>query len=145
MKLLIQRVSQAQVNVDNKLVSEIKQGLLVFIGITHDDDESKIEWLVNKLINLRIFEDEQGKMNLSLLDKNYDILLISQFTLYANCERGRRPDFIAAAKPEFAKALYNKFSQTLEESYKKPQEGIFGADMKVSLINDGPVTIILER
>ncbi len=145
MKLLIQRVTQAQVKVNNELVSEIKEGLLVFIGIATNDDESKIDWLVNKLINLRIFEDEQGKMNLSLLDMNYDVLLISQFTFYANCERGRRPDFISAAKPEFAQELYKKFSQKLEEVYKKPQEGIFGADMKVSLLNDGPVTIILER
>ncbi len=145
MKLLIQRVTQAQVKVNNELVSEIKEGLLVFIGITTNDDENKIDWLVNKLINLRIFEDDQGKMNLSLIDKDYDILLISQFTLYANCERGRRPDFISAAKPEFAQELYKKFSQELEEVYKKPQEGIFGADMKVSLLNDGPVTIMLER
>lgn len=145
MKLLLQRVNQAQVHVDNKLISKIEQGLLVFIGVAATDDENKIEWLVKKLINLRIFEDEQGKMNLSLIDKNYDILLISQFTLYANCDRGRRPDFISAAKAELAEELYIKFSYKITEMYKAPQLGIFGADMKVSLLNDGPVTIILER
>lgn len=145
MKLLIQRVSHAEVVVDNKLISGIGKGLLVFIGIAENDDESKINWLVNKLINLRIFEDEQGKMNLSLIDKDYEIMLISQFTLYANCERGRRPDFITAAKPELAQALYNKFSLKIKELFKTPKEGIFGADMNVSLLNDGPVTIILER
>jgi len=144
MKLLIQRVSQASVHVDNKLISHIERGLLVFIGIAENDDESKIEWLVNRLIHLRIFEDDKGKMNLSLLDLNYDILLISQFTLYANCDRGRRPDFISAAKPDRAQELYNKFSQQIADVYKTPQKGIFGADMKVSLLNDGPVTIILE-
>ncbi len=145
MKLLIQRVNQAQVHVDNKLISKIEQGFLVFIGVADTDDENKIEWLVKKLINLRIFEDEQGKMNLSLIDKNYDILLISQFTLYANCDRGRRPDFISAAKAELAEELYIKFSHKITELYKAPQLGIFGTDMKVSLLNDGPVTIILER
>jgi D-tyrosyl-tRNA(Tyr) deacylase len=144
-KLLIQRVTSANVVVDNKLISEIKNGLLVFIGIAEDDDESKIDWLAKKLINLRIFEDDKGKMNLSLIDKDYDILLISQFTLYANCERGRRPDFISAAKPEKALDLYKEFSSKLTKIYKSPQEGIFGADMKVSLLNDGPVTIILEK
>lgn len=145
MKLLVQRVSQAEVRVDNKLISHIKNGLLVLIGIATDDDESKIEWLVNKLINLRIFEDEQGKMNLSLIDKDYDILLISQFTLYADCSRGRRPDFIQAAKPKLAQDLYNKFSHKLTQLYKAPQEGIFGADMKVNLTNDGPVTVMITR
>lgn len=145
MKLLIQRVSHAEVVVDNNLISEIKNGLLVFIGVGEEDDESKIDWLVNKLINLRIFEDEQGKMNLSLMDKDYDILLISQFTLYANCDRGRRPDFISAAKPQLAQELYNKFSKRISDAYKCPKLGVFGADMKVSLTNDGPVTIMLER
>jgi len=145
MKLLIQRVSQAEVAVDKKLISQIGNGLVVLIGVADNDDESKIDWLVNKLINLRIFEDDKGKMNLSLIDKNYDILLISQFTLYANCDRGRRPDFISAAKPELAQDLYNKFSERLTQIFKAPQEGIFGADMKVTLTNDGPVTIMLER
>ncbi len=145
MRLLIQRVKEASVVVDDKIISKIDKGLLVFIGIAEDDDESSLEWLVNKVLNLRIFEDNQGKMNLSLLELNYDLLLISQFTLYANCERGRRPDFIKAAKPEDAHKLYDKFSQKIKDKYKSPQEGIFGADMKVSLINDGPVTIMLER
>lgn len=145
MKLLIQRVSEASVTVDNKIVSQINQGLLVFIGISKDDDESQIDWLVNKLINLRIFEDENHKMNLSLQDLDLEILLISQFTLYANCVRGRRPDFIEAARPDHAMSLYSKFSQKLTDIYKAPKTGIFGADMKVSLINDGPVTISLEH
>jgi D-tyrosyl-tRNA(Tyr) deacylase len=144
-KLLIQRVTKANVVVDNNLFSQINNGLLVLIGIADDDDESKIEWLVNKLVNLRIFEDDEGKMNLSLIDKSYDILLISQFTLYADCSRGRRPDFITAAKPELAQDLYNKFSQRIGKLYKTPKLGVFGADMKVTLTNDGPVTIMLER
>lgn len=145
MKLLIQRVKEASVTVDQKLISKIENGLLVFIGFSEDDDESKLDWLVNKLINLRIFEDNQGKMNLSLRDLDYNILLISQFTLYANCSRGRRPDFTSAAKAELAEKLYNEFAYRLEVNYKKALTGIFGADMKVALLNDGPVTIILEK
>ncbi len=145
MRLLIQRVSNAAVVVDNNLISEIKNGLLVFIGISADDNESTIDWLVNKLLNLRIFEDDTGKMNLSVSDLNYDIMIISQFTLYANCKRGRRPDFTNAGKPEQAEKLYNSFIKELESKYKAPKTGIFGADMKVSLLNDGPVTIILEK
>jgi D-tyrosyl-tRNA(Tyr) deacylase len=145
MKLLIQRVTQASVVVDGSEISKIAQGLLVFIGIAEQDDESQIDWLVNKLIKLRIFEDDQGKMNLSLSDLNYEIMLISQFTLYANSKRGLRPDFTEAAKPDQAQRLYNIFIERLKVKYKAPKTGVFGADMKVSLLNDGPVTIILEK
>lgn len=145
MKLLIQRVSSASVKVDNELISEIKQGLLVFIGVSQEDSSKSIEWLANKLVNLRIFEDNEGKMNLSVQDIKGEIMVISQFTLYANCEKGRRPSFIEAGEPEMANQLYEEFCEKVKEYYKEPQKGIFGADMKISLVNDGPVTIILER
>ena len=145
MRLLIQRVTEASVTVDKKLVSEIKHGLLVFIGIAKEDTEAQLEWLCNKLIGLRIFEDEGGKMNLSLADIKGEVLLVSQFTLYANCQRGRRPDFTNAGKPDKAEELYEKFATMLAQKYSAPKMGIFGADMKVALLNDGPVTILLER
>ncbi|MCK9329181.1 MAG: D-aminoacyl-tRNA deacylase [Candidatus Cloacimonetes bacterium] len=144
MKLLIQRVINAEVKVDNKTISEINQGLLVFLGIHNDDIETNIDFLIKKLTNLRIYEDEKGKMNLSIQDIKGSILLISQFTLHANCKRGNRPDFTQAANPEKAKQLYDLFIQKLKHTNIKVKSGIFGADMKVSLINDGPVTIILE-
>lgn len=145
MKLVIQRVSNASVMVNNELVSEIKQGLLVLIGVSPKDTSENIDWLVNKLINLRIFEDDNGKMNLSVQDINGEIMLISQFTLYANCEKGRRPSFIEAGEPEMANRLYEEFCDKVKASYKEPRKGIFGADMKIALVNDGPVTIILEK
>lgn len=145
MKLLIQRVSSASVKVDNELISEIKQGLLVFIGVSQEDSSKSIEWLANKLVNLRIFEDNEGKMNLSVQDIKGEIMVISQFTLYANCEKGRRPSFIEAGEPEMANQLYEEFCEKVKEYYKEPQKGIFKTDMKISLVNNGPVTIILER
>ncbi|MFA7056045.1 MAG: D-aminoacyl-tRNA deacylase [Candidatus Cloacimonadales bacterium] len=145
MKLVIQRVSSASVRVNNELVSEIKQGLLVLIGVSPKDTSENIDWLVNKLINLRIFEDDNGKMNLSVQDINGEIMLISQFTLYANCEKGRRPSFIEAGEPEMANRLYEEFCAKVQTSFKEPRKGIFGADMKIALVNDGPVTIILEK
>ncbi len=145
MKLLIQRVNNASVTVDNTLVSEIGKGLLVFVGIGCQDTGTEIEWLVNKLIGLRIFEDCNGKMNLSVKDIEGDVLLVSQFTLYANCKRGMRPDFINAAKPDIAEGLYNKMIEQIKNIYKEPKTGIFAADMKIQLTNDGPVTIILEK
>lgn len=145
MKLVIQRVSNASVMVNNELVSEIKQGLLVLIGVSPKDTSENIDWLVNKLINLRIFEDDNGKMNLSVQDINGEIMLISQFTLYAKCEKGRRPSFIEAGEPEMANRLYEEFCDKVKASYKEPRKGIFGADMKIALVNDGPVTIILEK
>lgn len=145
MRVLIQRVKHAQVEVDQNIVGSIKQGLLLFLGIHQDDSEDQLDWLVKKVIELRIFEDDFGKMNLSLNDVQGEILLVSQFTLYANCERGRRPDFIQSANPQKAKYLYELFEKKLKEKNIKTETGIFGADMKVSLLNDGPVTILLEK
>ncbi len=146
MKIVIQRVSQAQVVVKNKLVGKINNGLLVLVGIKNSDTIDSIKWLSNKLVNLRIFSDSQGKMNLSVKDILGEILVISQFTLYANTKKGTRPSYIEAAKPDIAIPLYEKFIEQLTHDLgKEVQTGIFGADMKVSLLNDGPVTIILEK
>ncbi len=145
MKVVLQRVKNASVEVDNKVISKIKKGLLIFLGIGKGDSEEEIDWLVNKIINLRIFEDEDGKMNKSLLDINGEILLISQFTLYADCSKGRRPNFTQSENPEKAKQLYLSFGKKIAENNIVTKYGIFGADMKIKLLNDGPVTIILEK
>ena len=145
MRLVIQRVDSAKVEVEGKLVSKIRKGLLILIGVSASDDGSEIRWLVQKTVGLRIFQDAENKMNLSLKDVNGEILLVSQFTLYANCRKGKRPSFIDAASPEKAERFYNLFAEELEKNGIKTGKGIFGAFMKVSLKNDGPVTIILER
>jgi len=145
MRIVIQRVSSARLEVGNKIISKIGKGILILLGISDSDNGSEIEWLSKKAIKLRIFPDENGKMNLSVKDIEGEILLVSQFTLYANCKRGNRPDFIKAAKPEKALELYNEFANKIEKQYQKPQMGIFGAYMKISLTNDGPVTIILDN
>jgi len=145
MRLVIQRVDSAKVEVEGKLVSKIRKGLLILIGVSASDDGSEIRWLVQKTVGLRIFQDAENKMNLSLKDVNGEILLVSQFTLYANCRKGKRPSFIDAALPEKAERFYNLFAEELEKNGIKTRKGIFGAFMKVSLKNDGPVTIILER
>jgi len=145
MKLVIQRVNFAKVNVNDKTVSAIEKGLLILFGVGRDDDGSEIDWLARKTIDLRIFSDEQGKMNLSLKDVNGEILLVSQFTLLADCRRGKRPDFNRAAEPKTAREYYHRFAAALEKFGIKPKTGIFGADMKILLENDGPVTIILEK
>lgn len=145
MKFVIQRVKNAQVDVNNKTVGRIDNGFLVLIGITHTDTKEIADYLVKKLINLRIFEDENGKMNLSLNDVKGSLLLVSQFTLYADCSGGNRPSFVEAAKPEFANELYEYIVSECKKKVDKVETGIFGADMKVSLINDGPVTILLEK
>lgn len=145
MKLVVQRVKQASVKVNGDIVGKIDRGYLVLIGITVTDTKEIADHLVKKLCNLRIFEDEQGKMNLSLKDVGGKLLIVSQFTLYANCESGNRPSFINAAKPDIANELYEYFCDKCKEKQIEVQKGIFGANMKVSLINDGPVTIILER
>ncbi len=145
MKLVIQRVSSATVEVEGKIVSSIKKGFLVLLGISCEDNGSQIDWLANKLVDLRIFEDENEKMNLSLKDAGGEILLVSQFTLYASCKKGRRPDFNAAARPELAEELYLKFAKRLEDLGIKTELGIFGAHMNINLVNNGPVTIILEK
>ena len=145
MKFVIQRVKNAKVDVDNKTVGKIDNGFLVLIGITHTDTKEVADYLVKKLINLRVFEDENGKMNLSLNDINGSILLVSQFTLYADCSGGNRPSFVEAAKPDFSNELYEYIINECKKKVDKVETGIFGADMKVSLLNDGPVTIILEK
>ncbi len=145
MRLLIQRVKSASVEVDKKIVGEIQKGILVFLGIKNSDDGSEIPWLVNKLLGLRIFEDENNKMNLSVQDARGAILLVSQFTLYADCSRGKRPGFSQAASAEKAEELYNRFISELNKSETELQTGIFQAKMEVRLNNDGPVTMILEK
>ena len=145
MKFVIQRVKNAQVDIDNKTVGKIDNGFLVLIGITHTDTKEIADYLVKKLINLRVFEDENGKMNLSLNDIKGSLLLVSQFTLYADCSGGNRPSFTEAAKPDLANELYEYIISECKKKVDKVETGIFGADMKVSLLNDGPVTIILEK
>ena len=145
MKFVIQRVKNAQVDVDNKTVGKINNGFLVLIGITHTDTKEIADYLIKKLINLGIFKDENDKMNLSLNDVKGSLLLVSQFTLYADCSGGNRPSFVEAAKPDFANELYEYIISECKKKIDKVETGIFGADMKVSLVNDGPVTIILEK
>ena len=145
MKVVIQRVSKASVTIDRTLVSEIKKGLLLLIGIETIDDTSDIEWLSKKIVNLRIFDDENGVMNNSILDENGDIIVVSQFTLHASTKKGNRPSYIKAAKPEIAIPLYKQFIAQIEKDlHKEVGAGKFGADMKVALVNDGPVTILID-
>ena len=145
MKILIQRVKYSKCPVDSKEISKIGQGLLVLLGITHDDTTEDIEWLANKMVNLRIFNDENGVMNKSCLEINGEIMIISQFTLHAKTKKGNRPSYIDAARPEIAEPLYKKFIETTDKLTGKPSAtGIFGADMKIELLNDGPVTIIID-
>lgn len=145
MRVVIQRVSEASVTIDNKVRSKINTGLLILLGIEDSDNQEDINWLCGKITRLRIFGDENGFMNLSVKDINGDVILVSQFTLHANTKKGNRPSFIRAAKPEVAIPLYEKFIAQLETELEKPiQTGEFGADMKVQLINDGPVTITID-
>ena len=145
MKIVVQRVKEAKVEVDEKVVGKINKGFLVLIGITHEDEKEQADYLVKKLCNLRVFEDKNGKMNLGLKDIEGELLIVSQFTLYADCSNGNRPSFTNAARPEKANELYEYFCKECEKNDIKVEKGIFGADMKVSLINDGPVTIIIEK
>lgn len=145
MKIVVQRVKEAKVEVDNEIVGKIEKGFLVLIGITHTDTKENADYLVKKLCNLRVFADEEGKMNKSLKDVGGKLLLISQFTLYSNCSQGNRPSFIEAARPEQAKELYEYFCEECRKKDIEVEKGIFGADMQVSLLNDGPVTIIIEK
>ena len=144
MRLIVQKVSQSSVKIEGEIVGAIDKGYMVLVGITNGDDELLVEKMVDKLVNLRIFEDENDKLNLSLLDVGGSVLSISQFTLYANCKKGRRPSFIDAAKPDISSPLYDFFNKKLEEKGINVERGVFGAMMEVSLINDGPVTIILD-
>lgn len=144
MKAVVQRVSQASVTIDNNKISEIENGLLVLLGIGHEDMEKEADYLVDKIINLRIFEDDQGKMNISLKDINGQLMVVSQFTLMGDCRKGRRPSFIHAAKPDHANALYEYFVQKAKVKGIETQTGIFQAMMDVQLINQGPVTLLLD-
>ena len=145
MRVLIQRVKEASVTVDNEVISLIHNGLLVFVGITDEDNREDILWLTKKIANIRLFDDENGVMNLSVMEAGGDILAVSQFTLMASTKKGNRPSYIKAAKPDISVPLYEEFCSEMELAVKKPiQRGVFGADMKVRLLNDGPVTIFID-
>ncbi len=145
MRCLIQRVSEASVAIEGQVVGEIQRGFLLLLGVESADDTSDIEWLVPKILKMRIFEDDEGKMNRSLIDCSGDILVVSQFTLHASTKKGNRPSFIKAARPEQSEPLYEQFCQELErQSGRKVATGKFGGDMQVSLVNDGPVTIWID-
>ena len=145
MKLVVQRVKNAKVEVKEKVVGKIDKGYMILVGMTHEDTKETVEYLAKKVCSLRVFSDENGKMNLNIKDINGEMLIVSQFTLYADCVRGNRPSFTNAAKPEEANMLYEYFCEKVSENGIKVEKGIFGADMQVSLLNDGPVTIILEK
>ncbi len=144
MRAVIQRVEKARVSVDNKNINEIDRGVLVFLGVGCDDIDEDLNYLIKKIVNLRIFEDEEGKMNLSLRDIGGDMLVVSQFTLYGDCRKGRRPSFIEAAPPDMANKYYESFIEGVAARGINVKGGIFQAHMKVELINDGPVTILLD-
>lgn len=145
MKVLVQRVKSASVKVDNKVIGEIENGLLALVGFTHSDTPETVKYLADRAVKLRIFEDDNGKMNLSLLDKGYSMLIVSQFTLYGDTVHGRRPGFDAAAKPDQAIPLYEQFIEEVKAFDVTVGTGEFGAEMLVTLENDGPVTFMLER
>lgn len=145
MRVLIQRVKRASVTVDGELISQIAQGLLVLVGICDEDNHEDIEWLTKKISNIRLFDDENGVMNLSLIDIDGELLAVSQFTLMASTKKGNRPSYIKAAKPDISIPLYESFCNEMEIALNKPiKRGVFGADMKVDLLNDGPVTIFID-
>ena len=145
MRVVVQRVIKSSVEVDKKIVGSIDNGLMLLVGFTYGDNEKTIDYMVDKVINLRIFDDENGVMNKSLIDTGGSILSISQFTLYGDAKKGRRPSYIEALRGEEATKLYDLFNKKLSDNNIKVECGIFGADMKVSLVNDGPVTILLEK
>ena len=144
MKVVIQRVSESEVVVENQSVGKIGKGFMLLIGIDENDEKQDADWLVQKILNLRVFGDEEGKLNLSILDIKGELLCISQFTLIADYKKGNRPSFIKAAKPDKAIPLFEYFKEEVAKSGLKTESGIFGADMKVSLTNDGPVTIVMD-
>lgn len=144
MRAVIQRVNFASVKVSGEIVSEIDNGLLVFVGFSNNDTDSDLEYIYNKILGLRIFEDENEKMNLSIVDKGFKILIVSQFTLYGDCRKGKRPNFMESLNPKDANEIYEKFLKLFENSGIETRAGIFGADMKILLENDGPVTIQLD-
>ncbi|MEK3853020.1 D-aminoacyl-tRNA deacylase [Cytobacillus sp. FSL H8-0458] len=144
MRVVVQRSKEASVTVDGETVGSIKKGFVLLVGVTHEDKEEDAAFLADKIANLRVFEDDAGKMNLSLLDQEGEILSVSQFTLYGDCRKGRRPNFMEAAKPDHAVEIYDAFNRFLEAKGLKVETGKFGAMMDVQLTNDGPVTLILE-
>ena len=145
MRVVVQRVSQSNVKVSGEIIGEINEGLMVLVSFVDEDNDTDLGWMTKKIINLRIFNDDEGKMNRSVQDVGGDILLISQFTLHGSTKKGNRPSFIKAAKPDFANVMYERFIKVLEQSLDKEiQTGEFGGDMKVSLVNDGPTTIIID-
>lgn len=143
-RVVVQRSKQASVEVDGQTVGKIEQGLVLLVGIRHEDTEADIKWMADKVANLRIFEDDEGKMNLSLMDIGGQILSVSQFTLYGDCRKGRRPNFMAAARPEQAESMYEQFNSLLREKGIEVQTGQFGAMMDVKLTNWGPVTLVID-
>ena len=145
MRVLVQRCDKANVKVDSNIVGSIDKGLMILVGFTEGDNFDTIKYMADKVVNLRVFDDENGIMNKSLLDKSFSILSVSQFTLYGDASKGRRPSYINALNGSLAKPLYDKFNEELRKYGIKVETGIFGADMKVELINDGPITIMLER
>ena len=145
MRVVVQRVSQSNVKFSGEVIGEINEGLMVLVSFVDEDNDTDLGWMTKKIINLRIFNDDEGKMNRSVQDIGGDILLISQFTLHGSTKKGNRPSFIKAAKPDFANVMYERFIKVLEQSLgKEIQTGEFGGDMKVSLVNDGPTTIIID-
>lgn len=145
MRAVIQRVSHAEVSIDGSQYADIKEGLLILLGVEDADQFDDIDWLCKKIVNMRIFSDDQGLMNKSLMEVNGEVMVISQFTLYASTKKGNRPSFIRAAKPEYAQDMYNKFLTHIDNLVKNPIKcGVFAADMKITLMNDGPVTIIID-
>ena len=145
MRVVVQRVSQSNVKVSGEVIGEIKEGLMVLVSFVDEDNDTDLDWMTKKIINLRIFNDDEGKMNRSVQDVAGDILLVSQFTLHGSTKKGNRPSFIKAAKPDFANVMYERFIKVLEQTLgKEIQTGEFGGNMKVSLINDGPTTIIID-
>ena len=145
MRVVVQRVSQSNVKVSGEVIGKIKEGLMVLVSFVDEDNDTDLDWMTKKIVNLRIFNDDEGKMNRSVQDVGGDILLISQFTLHGSTKKGNRPSFIKAAKPDFANVMYERFIKVLEQSLgKEIQTGEFGGDMKVSLVNDGPTTIIID-
>lgn len=144
MRAIVQRVKSSSVEIEENVVASIKKGILVFLGVGKEDGEEDIDYMVNKILGLRIFEDDGEKMNLSLADINGELLVVSQFTLYGDVRKGKRPSFTQSAPPDIGKAIYEKFLNKCEEYGRRPERGVFGADMKVHLINDGPVTIMLD-
>jgi len=144
MKLVVQRVKNSKVTVDNKIIGKIEKGFLVLLGVTHTDTKETADFLVKKLCNLRVFTDENDKMNLSIKDIDGELLIVSQFTLYADCKKGNRPSFIKAGTPDFANTMYEYIISECRKQFPEVQTGAFGADMKITLENDGPFTIVLD-